>query len=100
MKLIGIPEQTLAHLLLCSFRYSLGRKTYITGMCREWLETYWKHMPNQYREQIRDDIRHAIEHDLAGHACDVSEWKRVLDLPIAASPTHRTATNPENPPQP
>ena len=77
-----ISNETLAHLLLCSFRYSLGRQTYITGSCREWLESYWHLMPRGWQEQIHRDIEHAIEHDLAGHACDVEQWRKVLALPV------------------
>jgi hypothetical protein len=35
-----INIQGLAHLLLCTFRYNLGRRTYFTGICADWLTRY------------------------------------------------------------
>jgi hypothetical protein len=78
----SIPAHDLAHLLLCSFRYALGRMTYITGMCADWLETWWHILPPSWQEQIQKDIRQAIASGHAGHACDVAQWKRVLQLPL------------------
>ena len=40
-----VPKEMLAHMLLCSFRYSLGRMTYIVSDCVEWLMLYWDIMP-------------------------------------------------------
>src|SRR4051794_25946442 len=80
-----IDNQTLANLLLCSFRYSLGRMTYITSDCADWLTRYWQLMPPAWQKQIHDDIRKAIEQGCAGHDCDVASWRRVLDLPISGS---------------
>ena len=77
-----ISNETLANLLLCSFRYSLGRMTYVTGSCREWLETYWQLLPHGWQEQIHRDIDHAIERGAAGHACDVEQWRKVRALPV------------------
>lgn len=79
---IETTEQELAHILLCSFRYSLGRMTYITGMCADWLVKYWRIMPECWRSQIHRDIREAIRTQTAGMACDVAQWERVLQLPV------------------
>lgn len=80
--MIKIDEQNLAHILLCSFRYSLGRMTYIVSECVEWLECYWHLMPPGWKRQIQGDIRQAIASGHAGHDCDVANWKRVLALPL------------------
>lgn len=80
---ILVNRRTLASALLCAFRYSLGRMTYITGDCAEWLEDYWHIMPEEWRKQIHRDIREAIDNGLAGHQCDVDAWQRVLALPIS-----------------
>ena len=79
-----VPKEMLAHMLLCSFRYSLGRMTYIVGECVEWLTLYWHIMPENWRAQIHNDIRKAIEQNAAGMACDIEQWKRVLDLQVSA----------------
>lgn len=76
---IKVPLRDFQMMLLSAFRYSLGRKTYMSGVCVEWLEKYWDRMPKQYKEQIRNDIAHAIKHGLAGSDCDVAEWKKLLE---------------------
>lgn len=78
----SVDNQTLAHLLLCSFRYSLGRMTYIVSDCVEWLTRYWNLLPSGWKRQIHDDIRKAIEQGRAGHDCDLAQWRRVLSLPL------------------
>jgi hypothetical protein len=80
--LTQIDNNTLSHLLLCSFRYSLGRMTYITSDCEEWLRRYWHLLPFGWRTQIHADIRQAIERGHAGHQCDIDSWKKVLELPL------------------
>lgn len=77
-----IDNDTLAHLVLSSFRYGLGRMTYITGMCADWLIKYWHLMPPAWKRQIHADIERAIDHKYAGWECDVEQWKRVLKLPL------------------
>lgn len=75
-----IDNHTLAHLILCSFRYSLGRMTYITSDCESWLKRYWHLLPMGWQLQIHKDIEQAIERGHAGHECDVASWKKVLEL--------------------
>lgn len=80
-----IDNNTLAHLLLCSFRYSLGRMTYIVSDCVEWLRRYWHLLPENWQQQIHEDIKKAIEQGMAGHQCDIESWKKVLELKIGAT---------------
>lgn len=79
---VEVDAYSLSSMLLCAFRYSLGRMTYITGDCADWLNRYWEIMPIAWKKQIHDDIRGAIERSQAGHQCDVSNWECVLALPI------------------
>jgi hypothetical protein len=76
-----VENRDLAQMLLCTFRYSLGRRTYITAMCRLWLEMYWPLMARWHR-QIHKEIERAIELGTAGMQCDVEEWQKILALPI------------------
>jgi len=66
-------------LLLCAFRYALGRATYVTKEVADLLYKYGDDMPEFYLVQIMKDIDHAIEHDIAGHECDQLEWKWIRD---------------------
>lgn len=77
-----VAGSELRSMLLCAFRYALGRRTYITSECHDWLVKYWDIMAI-YHKQIHDDIKHAIEHDIAGDKCDVESWKKILALPAA-----------------
>lgn len=79
---VEIDERTLSSLLLCSFRYSLGRMSYITGDCADWLTRYWHLMPPAWKRQIHGDIQKAIEQGCAGMDCDIAQWRRVLALPL------------------
>ena len=81
-ELIEVPIRDFNIMLLSTFRYSLGSKTYMPGLTREYLEKWWDVIPEGFRKQIHSDITHAIENGLAGHECDIKEWKKVLSLPI------------------
>lgn len=40
----------------------------------------WDILPEHDKKQIKDDIRHAIKHDMAGMDCDVRTWEKILKL--------------------
>lgn len=75
-------------MLLCAFRYSLGRMTYITSTCADWLVRYWDCLSPYWQKQTHDEIKEAIELNRAGMDCDVASWKRILELPIKENPPH------------
>ena len=62
-------------LVICSFRYALGRKTYVVSDFADFVKKYTKHItPNAANIMIRG-INYAVEHDMAGMECDVEVWK-------------------------
>ena len=65
-------------LLVCSFRYALGRRTAMVSIITEYLKEDWHKLGEWQQKQIKDDIKHAIEHGCAGDDCDVDNWKCVL----------------------
>lgn len=78
---IVVTKQDLAGWLLCFFRYSLGRHTYITGVCVDDLIKYWDVMPTGYRGQIIRDLEHYFKHGLEGeHSCDIDSWRELLEF--------------------
>ncbi len=81
-----IEDEQLASILLCAFRYSLGRTTYITGDCADWLRRYWSIMPASWQKQIHSDITQALASGRAGHKCDEDAWRTVLQLPLKEEP--------------
>lgn len=79
---VEVPLRDFQVMLLCWFRYSLGRATYMPSYCCEYLKKHWDILPYDYKRQIHNDINHAIEQDMAGHDCDKSTWKEMLNFPI------------------
>jgi len=69
-------------MLLSAFRYALGRSTYITHDTVIWMRTYWPQL-RPWHKQIHGRIREAIESGQAGMKCDVYEWRKILELPVA-----------------
>lgn len=76
--IIEINQKELATLLLQSFRYCLGRMTCAVSVCTEILIKYWHILPPHFQQMIREETRHAIEHDYAGDRCDVENWEEFL----------------------
>ena len=79
---VEVPLRDFQMIMLSNFRYALGIQTYYVGVTVEYLIKWWDKMPTGYKEQIHNDIKHAIEHSMAGHDCDVAEWKKLLELPL------------------
>ncbi len=78
-----LPTAELAELLIYAFRYSLGRRTYVVSdMCRS-LRCHWAALPCAWQEIIHREIREAIDREGAGDACDVADWRGLLELPVA-----------------
>lgn len=75
-----IPRETFQTIMLESFRYCLGRRTYAVSECVENLIWYWRELSPHYQELIYREIQHAIDTNSAGDACDVFQWKRILRL--------------------
>lgn len=76
---ITVTKRQLSIWLLRSFRYCLGRHTYVVSDCADDLKKYWEVMPEGYRKQIVDDIKHYLEHLLEGeHICDIKTWTKLL----------------------
>ena len=66
--------------MVCAFRYALGRSTYVTSMMADEIIINWDILEEFQKTQIKDDIRHAIKHNMAGMDCDVRSWKKILEL--------------------
>ncbi len=81
-KTVTIPIRIFEVLMLESFRYCLGRRTYATGVCVENLTKYWDLIPDCYKKQMHEDINRAIKLNIAGDRCDIAEWRKILELKI------------------
>ena len=78
-------------MVLAAFRYCLGRMTYISGVCADWLVDKWPELPPRSRALIRTELDRAFERDdedratgaslkALGWDCDRREWEKVRAL--------------------
>ena len=80
-------------MVIAAFRYCCGRKSYIVGVCADWLIEQWPNISGNAKAVIqrdleedfkRDDDARAVEargHSLPlGNDCDRRDWERVRNL--------------------
>jgi len=76
---------------VAAVRYSLGRMTYITNVCADWLITEWHNLPEEARQSIQRDVESAFREDdearkrgdhfrPLGWDCDRYAWAKVRKL--------------------
>lgn len=77
----GVPLDDLSTLLICSVRYSLGRRTYMPGavadIVRAQLPRLERHMTDHTRPILIRDIREQ-ERFGYGDPCDERTWQDLL----------------------
>ena len=66
-------------LLICSFRYALGRCTYVSIEVPEIIKRHKEHLAPWVIEQFIRDIDTAIKSHEAGDLCDVAQWLEFRD---------------------
>ncbi len=67
-------------MVMYSFRYALGRKTYAVSTVSDYLIENWHRFKDHTKEQMIKEIEEAIKRGEAGMECDVDSWKRILLL--------------------
>ncbi len=65
--------------LFLSFRYALGRRTYVVEDVKELLIKYRHSLHENTKRQIKAEIEQAIENDSAGMQMDIDCWNRVVE---------------------
>ena len=76
---------------LAAVRYCIGRMTYITNDCADWLCSVWPKLPENVKAIVQRDVEEAFARDdedraekrdykTLGHDCDRADWERVRDL--------------------
>ena len=66
--------------LLCAFRYALGRSTYVVCDIVCEIEDNWDDIPIHTKNLIQSEIKFAIDENRAGMECDRIAWQRILKL--------------------
>ena len=74
-----VSQKDLDSLLFCSFRYALGRSTYITSVVSELIRDYKSALEDNTVRLIQKEIDSAIAHKRAGMDMDVQEWKKLSE---------------------
>ena len=75
--MIDISEDDLNTLLVCSARYAVGRRTYITGVIADIIKANVEYIDQHTAHHILEEIELARQHDNLGDYCDVVEWEGV-----------------------
>ena len=65
-------------IIICAFRYALGRNSYIVCHVTDYLIETWQMLSDKLQDRITEEIVEAINDGRAGDEVDVSLWKDVL----------------------
>ncbi len=63
-------------MILAALRYCLGRRSYIVGVCQEWLTCYWSLINNETRARLIRDVIVALMDDEAGDKFEFESWRK------------------------
>lgn len=66
--------------LLCAFRYSLGRMTYVVSSVINQIIKNWNGLKDSEKSLIKKEINEAITQGHAGMNMDINQWRRILEL--------------------
>lgn len=74
-----MSHKDIKTLLVCSFRYALGRCTYASSEVPEIIKRHKEHLEPWIIDQFIRDIERAIKLNDAGDLCDVASWLEFKD---------------------
>lgn len=80
--MISIQNDEFHDLMVCAFRYALGRRTYIVSTIAELIIKYKEKLDASAIEVITRDIKRAIQTNNYGMEMDKVEWQKVLKVLI------------------
>ncbi len=72
-------DHELETLLLCSFRYALGRRTYAVSMVVKIILDNQELLSEGLKKLMLKEIELALATDRAGMDCDRKEWVKLRD---------------------
>lgn len=75
---IEISSFNLNTLIICSFRYALGRKTYIVSDICDLIMKYYSDLQPHIVDRICKEINQALETNNYGMEMDKDIWKELL----------------------
>lgn len=78
--MISIQNDEFGDLMVCAFRYALGRRTYIVSTVADLIIKYKEKLDTNDIEVIARDIKRALETNNYGMEMDKVEWEKVLKV--------------------
>lgn len=66
-------------MVLCAFRYCLGRMTYAVSVCVDWLLRNWGGLTRHTKELIIEEIHTGFRDGYFGMDIEKEQWQRILD---------------------
>ena len=66
-------------LIVCAFRYCLGRCSYVVSEMCDHLRDHWDEICPAYQDLIRKEIADAIQRDACGMDMDCKEWSQLIE---------------------
>lgn len=84
-------------MVVAAFRYCLGRMTYISGVCADWIIANWKNFPPNAQQLIQRGLEESFQRDDDARAnnypikelgwdCDRKEWEKIRALWASSPP--------------
>lgn len=78
-----LSADDLGLLLVCSLRYAMGRRSYITALIAEKIEAHFSNLSASDRVVILRDLRQSLQHAegagrMLGDAMDDKVWRDLL----------------------
>jgi hypothetical protein len=73
----GLNDQLMA---MASYRYCIGRQSYIVGACCEWIHATWDQFTTNTKLVMVRDIIEALQDERAGSpTVDAPRWREVCE---------------------
>lgn len=72
----GYQDQSI---VICAFRYALGRQTYMVSLVADWLKEHWGQIDSIGKELIIKETEEALQKGWAGSKMDEDTWRMFLE---------------------
>ena len=87
---VAVHSEDLWHLLICTLRYSMGRRTYMPSYTCEMIKRYAPHLSKEYVKKIYKELKDELEryeadNETMGDKFDHEMWRNFLKEEITES---------------
>jgi len=90
---ITITKDQLWLMLLSTIRYSMGRRTYITAICKDLVYRFIQYLEPWQQKQIAEEIQKELDrahksNQLLGDQCDEDCWRDIVQFLMVKEKIH------------